>query len=150
MPLTSFPNFANKHQVIQHLWCAKGQGVDTIYVLEVDPVTGAFPASFTPAVYTPVDLISHSYASTNVTTAAYVEIEASTADDASQIMIADSSGCRLILATGAAASEVPLLYIPEGSWEFPIPVSIAAGTRLSIKALDTTATSGYMTITLLG
>ena len=60
----------------------------------------------------------------------------------------DSSGQAMIIATGGAGSEVDQLYVPPGGGDFPL--LIAAGTRLSIKALTATASSGYLLVNLLG
>jgi len=100
--------------------------------------------------YTSSALITHDHASGNVTNAAYVEIDASLAAAAKRLHIFDSSGEALILATGAVASEVDLLYIPPGGFSCPVDIDIAATTRLSIKALSTTTTVGTLIITALG
>lgn len=88
----------------------------------------------------------HDYLSVNVTTAAYVELIASTAAIIYKLNIFDSSGQTMILATGAAAAEVDLLYIPPGGFNAPMEIYIAAGTRLSIKALSANATSGEVVL----
>lgn len=88
----------------------------------------------------------HDYSGVNVTTGAYVELIAATSADIYKLNIFDSSGQTMILATGAAASEVDLLYIPPGGFNAPMEIFIAAGTRLSIKALSATATSGEIVL----
>lgn len=88
------------------------------------------------------------YSSTSVTTAAYTQIIASTAADIQRIQIADTSGQVVILATGAAASEVDILYIGRGGDDFNI--AIPSGTRLSIKALTADADIGDIVINFLG
>jgi len=100
--------------------------------------------------YTSSALITHDHDSGNVTNAAYVEIDASLAAAVKRLHIFDSSGEGLILATGAASSEVDLLYIPPGGFSCPVDIDIAATTRLSIKALSTTTTVGTLIITALG
>lgn len=92
-----------------------------------------------------VDDLYHDYSSGNVTTAAYTEVSAATSGEITELEIFDSSGEVMILATGAAASEVDLLYIMPGG-NGRIPVRIAAGTRLSIKAKTATASSGQLVI----
>lgn len=85
------------------------------------------------------------YTSTNVTTSAYVQLVASTASAINAIEIFDSSGQTLVLATGGAGSEVDQLYIfPGGNGR--IPFTIAASTRVSIKAVSGTASVGENTI----
>lgn len=85
------------------------------------------------------------YGSTNVTTAAYVQLVASTTSATNLIEIFDSSGQTMILGVGAAASEVVQLYIiPGGNGQ--VPLSIPAGSRVAIKAQTATASSGYIVI----
>jgi hypothetical protein len=81
------------------------------------------------------------YSSTPVTTSAYTQVVASTAVVIREVEIFDSSGQSLVLAVGAAASEVDQIYIfPGGNGR--IPLSIAGGSRVSIKAVSGSATSG--------
>lgn len=87
------------------------------------------------------------YASTPVTSGAYVQLIASTTSAANALEIFDSSGQALYFATGAAASEVNQFIIyPGGNGR--IPFTIAAGTRISIKAVNTSATSGQIILNL--
>lgn len=88
--------------------------------------------------------VYNDYTSTSVTTSAYVQMVASTSNAVNHVQVFDSSGQALYLATGAAASEVNQLIIPPGGGEFPI--SIASGTRISLKAVTGTASSGYITL----
>lgn len=92
--------------------------------------------------------VYNSYSSTNVTTSAYVQLIASITSEVDLVSIFDSSGQAMIIATGGAGSEVDQLYVPPGGGDFPL--LIAAGTRLSIKALTATASSGYLLVNLLG
>jgi hypothetical protein len=85
------------------------------------------------------------YTSVNVTTAAYVQLLAATSSAITEVEIFDSSGQTLILATGAAASEVDQLYVfPGGNGR--VPLAIATATRVSIKAVSATASVGEITI----
>ncbi len=85
------------------------------------------------------------YVSVPVTTAAYVQLVASTATQAQQIEIIDTSGQFLYLAFGAAASEVDQFIIsPGGNGRFPLLVP--ASTRISIKAIDASATTGAIAV----
>lgn len=87
--------------------------------------------------------------STNITTSAYVELIASTSADLTMLNVTDSGGRWYYIATGAASSEVDLCVIPPGGNE-DIPVNIAAGTRISVKAIDGTASAGYLGINCYG
>lgn len=92
-----------------------------------------------------VELIRNDYSSTNVTTAAYVQLVASTSAAINLLDVFDSSGETLVFATGAAASEVNQFFIyPGGNGR--IELSIPAGTRLSVKAISATASVGELVI----
>lgn len=97
-----------------------------------------------------VEFALNDNSSTNITTGAYVEMIASTSASITALEIQDTGGRWLYLATGAAASEVDILLIPPGGNGGPIPVTIAAGTRLSVKAIDGTANAGYLGINCYG
>lgn len=93
-----------------------------------------------------VQLIRNAYASTGVTTAAYVELDSALNHEINEIEISDSSGSALKLALGAAGSEVDLMYI-HPSMSRRVRVKMPKGARLSIRAVDTNATTGQLLIT---
>lgn len=105
-------------------------------------VTGTFASNgVIPSDHARID-----YSGTNVTTAAYVQLLASTSNTIGAIEIFDSSGQTLLLAVGAAASEVDQIYvIPGGNGR--IPITIANGARVSLKAVTGTASTGYIDAT---
>jgi hypothetical protein len=89
--------------------------------------------------------VRNDYTVTAVTTSAYVQLVASTTSLANEIEIFDSSGQTLTLAIGASGSEVNQINIfPGGNGR--IPLSIPAGTRVSIKAISATASVGELDI----
>ena len=92
-------------------------------------------------------LIRNVYSTTNVTTAAYVQLVASTTSNINRLWIFDSSGQDFVLAVGAAASEVDQIQISPGGWDAPIDLFIPSGSRISIKAVSATANSGILLIT---
>lgn len=94
-----------------------------------------------------VNLLFNDYSSTPVTTASYVQLIASTAATSTKLEIFDSSGEVLILAVGAAASEVDQLYIFPGG-NGPVELNIPSGSRVSVKAKTTTASAGLLVINL--
>lgn len=107
------------------------------------------PVTITQAAIDTTEFVRNDYTSTNVTTGAYVELIASTASDISKMQIFDSSGQTLVIATGAAASEVDkFLIFPGGNGD--VDVSISSGTRISIKAVSATADVGEISINLIG
>lgn len=87
------------------------------------------------------------YSATNITTAAYVQLIASTTNATNFVDIFDSSGNAMILAVGASGSEVIQAYVAPGGDQ--IPLAIPAGSRVSYKALTADSTSGYLLINLL-
>lgn len=96
---------------------------------------------------TKVGQLFNDYASSNVTTAAYVQLTASTSATVSRIEIFDSSGETMILAVGGAGSEVDQLYIfPGGNGS--VDLAIPASSRISIKGKTGTASEGYLAINL--
>lgn len=99
-----------------------------------------------PGGRTSVLLYRNVYSTTNVTTTAYTQVVASLASAVTIIDIFDSSGQVLVLATGAAGAEVQKAYIyPGGNGQ--IPIFIAAGTRVSIRAISANAVSGEINMT---
>jgi hypothetical protein len=95
-----------------------------------------------------VALLRNDYATTPVTTAAYVQLTASTAATINKLQIFDSSGSTMVLAIGAAASEVDQIYIFPGG-QGDVELSIASGSRISVKAVSASATVGELTINCL-
>ncbi len=88
------------------------------------------------------------YASTNVTTSSYVELVASSPITVSKLQICDTSTKLLKIATGAAGSETDICTV-QVSGCVVVPYFITSGTRLSIKAIDASATTGYNTLSFL-
>ncbi len=87
------------------------------------------------------------YTGTAVTTATYVTLIASTSADANLISVFDSSGQTIIIAVGAAASEVDQCYVFPGG-QGNITLRIPSGSRVSLKAKTATASVGYLALNL--
>jgi hypothetical protein len=96
----------------------------------------------------PVQTIRNDYTSTNVTTSAYVELDSSLNGSVRALDVFDSSGRVLLLAIGAAGSEIDQLMIPPGGLSGLVHFYAEKGNRLSIKAVDASATSGQLVINL--
>jgi hypothetical protein len=166
-------------QVPPAAWVIKCLGSNAYCVPEIDPATGAIPvepimpydtdignagpdtlrvviASDQPSI--PVvtgslgyaDSARNVYSVTPVTTGAWVQLIASTADTINSLAVFDSSGQTLELGVGAAASETRILLIPPGGIDGQTPIGIPAGTRLSVRAVSATASVGELTLTGLG
>lgn len=94
-----------------------------------------------------VNIVRNDYSSTNVTSAAYVQLIASTSAASNMLEVFDSSGQTLVLAVGGAGSEVDQFYInPGGNGQ--VPLLIPASSRVSIKAVTATASAGYINLNL--
>lgn len=128
----------------------RGTGTRNFYYLEVDPATGAIPVSPTPvAPVVNTILYRQDYGVTPVTTAAWVQIIASTGAAISHVYIFDSSGSVMELGVGPAAGEISKIYVPPGGSGAGWPLSIPAGSRLAIRAVDVDATVGQIVITAM-
>jgi hypothetical protein len=102
-----------------------------------------------PLGYTVVATARRDYSTGSVTTGAWVELIPSLGSQAQDIEIFDSSGQTLEIGTGAAASEARLFIVMPGG-NGRIPVRIASGTRISIRAVSGTANVGEICINLYG
>lgn len=87
------------------------------------------------------------FTSTSVGTSAYVTLIASTLNETLAISFQETSGQSFKLAIGPAGSEVDTLIIPSSSYAI-WPLHIGKGTRLSLKAYNSTASTGEITATL--
>lgn len=121
----------------------------------------ALAAASTPVVLTAIQLaalqasvtgrtssnapVRNDYTSVNVTTAAYVQLVASTTSTTNMVEVFDSSGQTLALAVGAVASEVIQFYITPGG-NGQVPLAIPSGSRVSIKAISATASVGEIDV----
>lgn len=89
-----------------------------------------------------------SYVATNVTTSAYTQLIASTPISISKLQILDTSGKILKIAIGEAGSEIDICSTSVSGIVI-VPYYIPAGTRISIKAVDANATTGYNVLGLI-
>lgn len=87
------------------------------------------------------------YSSTNVTTGAWVQIIASTAAVINAFTLFDSSGQTLELGTGGVGVETRQLIIPPGGIDGLVPLAIPAATRVSLRAISGTASTGEFDLT---
>jgi hypothetical protein len=142
---TNFPYVYRRGQAVA--LTAKGTNNNEIYMVEIDPATGAIPTSAIPHQAVAAWVKSLDYGTTPVTTAAYVQLNASTVTAIIYLSIFDSSGNPMILAVGSPGSEVDQIYVPPGGSVGGYYLSIPAGSRISYKALTTNSTSGNLIIT---
>lgn len=95
-------------------------------------------------------VLSINTASSNISTSAYTQLTASTPQPVSKMIIANGTTSIIRVATGASGSEVDLLAIG-GSATINLQLNniIAGSTRIALEAVDSAATSGYITVSLL-
>lgn len=84
----------------------------------------------------------HDYEVTPVTTGAWVELIASTTEEIKQMSLFDSSGS--VMEIGIGVSPVRLFLIPPGGFNGVLPFLIAAGTKVSIRAVSGDVALGYL------
>lgn len=93
----------------------------------------------------------HDYSVGNVTNAAWTELIASTSAQVYGFTLFDSGGYTMELGIGAAASEVRLCLVPPGGFDGVTPIEIAAGTRISVRAVGIALVNvGEIALNLLG
>ncbi len=81
-----------------------------------------------------------------VTTGAWTQLIAATAAVINALMLFDSSGETLELGVGAALSEARVLLIPPGGIDGLVPLRIAAGVRLSVRAVSANTAGGNLVL----
>lgn len=94
----------------------------------------------------PVEVIRNAYASTNVTTGAWVQLDSALDETVNAIEVFDSCGSVLKLGYGASGSELELKFyiLPGGNGR--VPIQIPKGARLVIRAVDANCTAGQLVI----
>lgn len=95
----------------------------------------------------PVQLVNRDYANASVNTSTFSTLVNALTDHSSELEIFDSSGSILVLGYGPSGSEQNLIYVmPGGSGR--IACLLSKGNRLSIKAVDSAATSGELVMNI--
>lgn len=94
-----------------------------------------------------VDILD--YATTNVTNSAYVTLDASLSSSYGHLCIVDTSTQLMKIATGSAGSEVDLCAFQGNGSPVVIPVYLIQGVRISVRAINTSATTGYLSVSYL-
>lgn len=94
----------------------------------------------------PLQKILLNATSTNITTAAYVQLDDSLDHTPSFVEIFNSTGSILVLAVGQAGLEQDLSFyiFPGGNGK--IGLILSKGMRISVKAVDVNATAGFLLI----
>lgn len=85
-----------------------------------------------------------------VTTGTWVELISSLSAEVSALTIFSSSGSTLEIGIGAAAAETRTLLVPPGGFDAVISLRIPTATRVSVRAVDTSATTGELQVVYFG
>ena len=97
-------------------------------------------------------LYVHDCSATPITTSSYVELEASTTDNASAIQFfyfaTDTSLGLVSLGVGSSGFEIDSAVCSQKVGT-PISIFIAEGTRLAVKAIGSSVSTGYIILCLL-
>lgn len=88
------------------------------------------------------------YASTNVTTSAYITLVASSPVSVSKLEVCDTSGQILKIAVGASGSETDIVTTTVSGCII-VPIFLGSGVRLSIKAISATASTGFSVVSFV-
>lgn len=115
-------------------------GAQTLRVVQASNSPASSGRSYSDSAYL-------SYSSSNVTTGAWVQLIASTAAAINSLTIFSSCGETIELGTGASSSEARKLLIPPGGLDGPVDLSIASGTRVSLRGVSGNCTSGQISLT---
>lgn len=99
------------------------------------------------AVSTPVARYRIATGTTNITTSAYVEVAANVSTEVIMASIYNGTSSPLSVALGAAGAEIDTVYVPPSSF-FNYPFHFSSATRIAVKSLSGTASSGDLIINL--
>ena len=96
------------------------------------------------------NILSINTASTSITTSAFVQLSASTPIPSANLLIANATTSIIIVGIGAAGSEVGLVAVGASSQQIiELGNILPAGSRISLEALNATASSGYISVSLI-
>lgn len=95
-----------------------------------------------------VQLIYNDFATTNASSASYTQLVASLNLNSGFAQISNSSTSTIKLAVGPTGSEGDVIYIPPSSVCPVVGLLLPKGGKLSMRAVDATASSGKLIINL--
>ena len=139
-----------KHQIQNFALYFRATGTDDLYLAEGDPVTGAFKVAITESAVMVRETVHIDLAGSPVTTGAWTELVASTSNDVTFITVDETSGQGFEIGVGAAAAETRLCVGAPGGLPGQVQLYIAAGTRVSIRAITGDMNSGDLFVNLFG
>ncbi len=99
----------------------------------------------------PVETLRMNAASVNIATNAWATLAAAVGFTCTSMEIFNATGSILRLAIGSAGNEVeqPYTILPGGS-SIVVPLEVARGLRISVRALDLATSVGYVILNLFG
>lgn len=108
-------------------------------------------SSFAYAAANHANVLSLNAATTNVTTSAYVQLVASSPVATTNIVVSNSTGQVLVIAFGASGSEIDQIAVAPttGLVNLDLGSILPAGSRVSVEALGASATTGFVTVSLI-
>jgi hypothetical protein len=97
------------------------------------------------------NVLSLNTATTNVTTSAYVTLTSSVPVTPSQLIVVNGTSSVIKIAIGAAGSEVDFISVGGSGTTIVEQLSkhIVIGSRISVEAISATASSGYISVSLV-
>lgn len=96
------------------------------------------------------NILSINTASTSITTGAYVQLSVSTPIVTTKLHIVNNTSSIIKVGVGASGSEVGLLAVLASSQiMLQLDYLLPLGSRISLEALDATASSGYIAVSLI-
>lgn len=105
---------------------------------------------FAHATASSANILSINTGSTNITTSTWVQLSASTPITVSTIVIANGTTSIMKVAFGASGSEVAYVSVGGSSTlQIKLGKLYPAATRISLETVDATASSGWVTVSLL-
>lgn len=107
-----------------------------------------FTSTFANAAANSTQVNVLAYATTNVTTAAYVQLVAASPVAVSKLQICDTSGQILKIAIGSVGNETDV-FTTTVSGCVIVPIFIGTGVRFSIKAISASATTGFSVVSFV-
>ena len=117
-----------------------GTNSGTLRAISVDS-TGHINVKSDAVGFTVIHSVRNDYTSVSVDTSNWVQLIASTSAVTNGLYFFDSSGQTMEIGIGGAGSEVHLLYISPGGNGY-LPIRIASGSRVAIRAVSSTASVG--------
>jgi hypothetical protein len=109
--------------------------------------------SFRLLAQVPVATVANNMTTNPIDTGAWTQLLASLPRACCAVEISNNSGSTIQISTGAAGQEaanaIPYTVLPGGS-PILLPIEIMKGARISAKAVDADATSGYFTMNFFG